>query len=121
MVNWLRVILSVFALCGLLVAGGGGAMAAGVNAAKAHHCCPSMAIEAMSAELATDHHHGQPAGRDAASKCCIFGLCAVPASLAVAQGYALAPRLVARVSFSPFGLAGPLSQTTSPDLRPPIV
>ncbi|MDI9850062.1 hypothetical protein QM467_18665 [Rhodoblastus sp. 17X3] len=109
--NWLRFIFSVFALCGLLVAGGGGAMAAKAH----HHCCPTMA-----AEMAQDHHHGQADGRGAAPKCCVFGLCAVPAALAESQGYVSAPRPVVRVSFLPFDLAGPLSRTTSPDLRPPI-
>lgn len=109
--DWLRFLFSVLALCGLLAAGGGGAMAA-----KAHHHCPS-----MSAEMAQNHHHGQADDRDAAPKCCVFGLCAVPATLAATQDYALAARLVARVSFPPLDLSGPLSRTTSPDLRPPIV
>lgn len=117
MVRWVRLLLSVFALCGLLVVGGGGAMAA-----KAHHCCPATSIGTTAVEkTATDHDHGQSDDHDAAAKCCAYGLCAVPASLAATESYALAPRLVARVSFPPFGLAGPPSQTTSPDLRPPIV
>lgn len=112
MVHWLRFIFSVLALCGLLAAGAGGAMTARAH----HHCCPSTATE-----MAQDHYHGQADDRDAAPKCCVFGLCAVPATLAESQVYALAPRLIARLSYSPLDLSGPLSRTTSPDLRPPIV
>lgn len=70
--------------------------------------------------MAQDHHHGQANDHDAAPKCCVFGLCAVPATLSENQGYVLARRPVVRVSFLPLDLAGPVSQTTSPDLRPPI-
>jgi len=115
MAHRLRLILSVFALCGLLAASAGGSVAAQTHH-QAHHCCP-----AMSTEMAPHSHHGQADDRDAASKCCIFGLCAMPASLAATQASAPAPRLVARPSFPLFVLAGPPSRTTTPDLRPPIV
>ncbi|WP_374546429.1 hypothetical protein [Rhodoblastus sp.] len=114
MAHWLRLILSIFALCGLLAASVGGAMAAQTHH-QAHHCCP-----AMSAETASHAHQGQADDCDATSKCCIFGLCAMPASLAATQASALVPRLVARASFPLFILAGPPSRTSAPDLRPPI-
>jgi hypothetical protein len=79
-----------------------------------------MSAESMPVGMNSDRHQGQSDDGAAAPKCCIFGLCAIPASLAATQGYVLAPGLVARVSFPPFGLAGPLSRTVSPDLRPPI-
>ncbi|MDI4639402.1 hypothetical protein K9U39_00300 [Rhodoblastus acidophilus] len=108
MMSWLRVVFSVFALCGLLVANG-------AMAAKAHHCCPPMA-----AESTMHHHHGQSDDHSAIPKCCALGLCAAPAPLAATQAFAPAPRIALPVLFPLFRLAGLLSLPASPALRPPI-
>lgn len=108
MIRWLRLVLSVFALVGLLAAGTGAAAAA----KSVPHCCPVMAM--------ADHHVSGDKHQTNLPDCCVAGVCAfaqpnlasrvaAPALQRYAEGFSLARDDV-----------GPPSQSLTPDLRPPI-
>lgn len=108
MIHWLRLILSVFALAGLLAAGTGAAVAA----KSVHHCCPAMAM--------ADHHTSSGHHQTKPLPCCVAGICAF-----------VKPNLASRVAAPAFQHyadrfslvrddVGPPSQSLAPDLRPPI-
>ena len=113
MANWLRLILSVFALAGVLAAGTGGAWAA-----KAHHHCPHM----TSAPMAMVDHHGGNAGdhRGAMPDCCVFGACAMTPVPGPSRAEVPFPVEFTQVFAPRLDDAGVPSLAVSPDLRPPI-
>ncbi|MCW2274486.1 hypothetical protein GJ654_14860 [Rhodoblastus acidophilus] len=110
MANWLRLIVSVLALVGLLAAGAGGAVAK-----NAHQCCPETASMTMDDHAAGggDHHRALP-------DCCVFGACAVLPPAPPPTASLAAPAVFAEARAAVLDDAGPPSRSPSPDLRPPI-
>jgi hypothetical protein len=110
--NLLRILLFVFALAGILVAGAGGAFAA-----KGRHCCPE-----MSAAAAMYDHVSGGAGheRGATPDCCVMGACAFMTPLAPPAAMVVAPGVCAPVALPATDDASLPSLFVSPDLRPPI-
>jgi len=117
--HWLRLLLSVLALVGLLAGASGTAVAkmAGVQTA-AHQCCPQR-------HAASQHHtasqHPAP-GKATPPDCCAAGLCACvqplpPPRLILSR---LAPQPVAARLPSPRAWRKLASLSRPPDLRPPI-
>jgi hypothetical protein len=109
MANWLRLILSVVALVGLLAAGSGGAFAK-----SAHHCCPE------AASMTIDEHATDCGGEKGLPDCCVFGACAVLPPVAPPTASIAAPAVFAKANAAVLDDAGPPSRSPSPDLRPPI-
>ena len=110
MTNWLRLVLSVLALVGLLAAGPGGAFAK-----SAHHCCPEASSMTMD-----DYTAGGGDHNGALPDCCVFGACAVLPPAAPPVASAETPRVIAQSVATAPDDAGPPSRSPSPDLRPPI-
>lgn len=109
MANWLRLILSVVALVGLLAAGTGG-----VAAKSAHHCCPEMT------SMTLDDHATDCGDSKTLPDCCLFGACAVLPPVAPPVASTAAPVVFAKTAAALRDDAGPPSRSLSPDLRPPI-
>jgi hypothetical protein len=106
MVRWIRVLLSIFALVGLLAMGTGGAVAAKTQ----HHCANVML------------HQPQGGADDSgtASKCCTTGVCfAVQPTLSTCVAVS-SVRAFTRVFLLPLSDATIPTLPVSPDLRPPI-
>jgi hypothetical protein len=106
MVHWVRLVISVFALVGLLATGTSGAVAA-----KTQHHCANMMM-----------HQPQGGGDDsgAASKCCATGVCfAVQPTLSPCVAVS-SVRTFTRVFLPPLSDATIPDLPVSPDLRPPI-
>lgn len=115
MAHWLRLILSVLALVGLLAAGTSGAFAA----KSQHQCCPEMSAAEMSQTL-DDHGGGGGDKRAALPECCVMGVCAFVAPMPPPFASAADPNLFV-LSAAPAMDDAPLkNRAPSPDLRPPI-
>jgi len=114
MANWLRLILSVFALVGLLAAGAGGALAR-----SAHHCCPDAASKTKTMTVDDQATGGAADSHGALPDCCFFGACAVLPPIAPPTASVAAP-VFARMTTPAVDDRGPPSRAPSPDLRPPI-
>jgi hypothetical protein len=110
MANWLRLILSVLALVGLLAAGTSGAFAK-----SAHQCCPE-----ASTSVTMDDHAAGGGDNHALPDCCVFGACAVVAPVAPPMAHAATPAVFAKTLAFAADDSGPPSRSPSPDLRPPI-
>jgi len=106
MVHWFRLILSVFALVGLLAAGTSGAWAA-----KTHHHC---------ADMMMDHHQGDGDDRGTMPECCATGACFAVQPTFSSYVPVFSVRTFAQVFLSPLSDARIPSLPASPDLRPPI-
>jgi hypothetical protein len=106
MVRWLRLILSVFALAGLLAAG-----TCGPVAANTHHHCPNMMM----------HQHQSGGGdRGTMPECCATAACFVVQPAASSQDAVILLRALAQAFLLPLDDARISSLPVSPDLRPPI-
>lgn len=106
MVHWLRLVISVFALVGLLATGTSGAVAAKTQ----HHCANMMMHQPLD-------------GSDdstSASKCCTTGVCfAVQPTLSTCVAVS-SVRTFTRVFLPPLSDSTIPTLPVSPDLRPPI-
>ena len=114
MVRWFRLLLSIFALVGLMASAPAQAFVSHAHySGMAHHeCCPGMG----------GAHHDKSHDHSSLPGCCIVGFCAchvaTPCPLPCGE---MRPALFSRVPFiAPTSENGPFGQSRPPDLRPPI-
>jgi hypothetical protein len=109
MLNWVRLLISVFVLAVALAGGTGGASAASSH----HHYCAAMAMD-MDDSSCCDGDNGT------ASPCNQSAFCAGPQILIPPQSSFQARTIFAMAAEPPRDFVAPRGLSSAPDLRPPI-